>query len=144
MDVVYKNDPLKKFAGKMPPGVYNSLQTLANMGIALDTLKAAAIEESAKYCGDNTMERPKKAVLNLSEYYTVPVNGNDPDGPCSIISENGYEDESDSISKRLEVFDYKRIIVPEDVAAALIDINPNCFADCQDLQIIEENNGGQK
>lgn len=90
------------------------------------------------------MERPKKAVLNLSKYYTVPVNGNDLDGPCSIISEDGYEDESDSISKRLEVFDYKRIIVPENVAAALIDINPNCFADCQDLQIIEENNGGLK
>lgn len=128
----------------MTPEIYASLQLLASADVDLDTLKAAAIEESAKYCGDNTMERPKKAVLNLSEYYTVPVNGNDPDGPCSIISENGYEDESDSISKRLEVFDYKRIIVPEDVAAALIDINPNCFADCQDLQIIEENNGGQK
>lgn len=138
-------ETLKDFAGKMPPGVYNSLQTLADMGITLDTLKAAAIEEAAKYCGENDiMERPKKAVLNLSNYYTVPVDGNDPDGPCSIISEDGYEDESDSISKRLEVFDYKRIIVPEGVAAALIDINPNCFADCQDLQIIEEVNGGQK
>lgn len=137
-------ETLKDFAGMMTPEIYASLQLLASAGVDLDTLKAAAIEESAKYCGDNTMERPKKAVLNLSEYYTVPVNGNDPDGPCSIISENGYEDESDSISKRLEVFDYKRIIVPEDVAAALIDINPNCFADCQDLQIIEENNGGLK
>lgn len=137
-------ETLKDFAGMMTPEIYASLQLLASAGVDLDTLKAAAIEDSAKYCGDNTMERPKKAVLNLSEYYTVPVNGNDPDGPCSIISENGYEDESDSISKRLEVFDYKRIIVPEDVAAALIDINPNCFADCQDLQIIEENNGGQK
>lgn len=138
-------DTLEKFAGKMPPGVYNSLQTLADIGITLDALKAAAIDEAAKYCGENdTMERPKKAVLNLSKYYAVPVNGNNPDGPCSIISEDGYEDESDSISKRLEVFDYKRIIVPEDVAAALIDINPNCFADCQDLQIIEEVNGGQK
>lgn len=137
-------ETLKDFAGMMTPEIYASLQLLASAGVDLDTLKAAAIEESAKYCGDNTMEKPKKAVLNLSEYYTVPVNGNDPDGPCSIISENGYEDESDSISKRLEVFDYKRIIVPEDVAAALIDINPNCFADCQDLQIIEENNGGQK
>lgn len=137
-------EELKEFAGKMPPGVYNSLQTLADLGIALDTLKAAAIGEAAKYCGENdTMERPKKAVLNLSKYYTVPVNGNDPDGPCYILSEDTFDDESDSISKRLEVFDYKKIIVPEDVAAALIDINPNCFADCQDLQIIEEINGGK-
>lgn len=129
----------------MPPGVYNSLQLLASVGVELDDLKAAAIEEAAKYCGDNdTMERPKKAVLNLSKYYTVPVNGNNPDGPCVIISEDDFDDASDSISKRLEVFNYKKIIVPEDVAAALIDINPNCFADCQDLQIIEENNGGQK
>lgn len=137
-------EELKEFAGKMPPGVYNSLQTLADLGLTLDTLKAAAIGEAAKYCGDNdTMERPKKAVLNLSKYYTVPVNGNDPDGPCYILSEDTFDDESDSISKRLEVFDYKKIIVPEDVAAALIDINPNCFADCQDLQIIEEINGGK-
>lgn len=137
-------DTLKEFAGKMPPGVYSSLQTLADLGVTLDTLKAAAIGEAAKYCGDNdTMERPKKAVLNLSKYYTVPVSGNDPDGPCYILSEDTFDDESDSISKRLEVFDYKKIIVPEDVAAALIDINPNCFADCQDLQIIEEINGGK-
>lgn len=137
-------DTLEEFAGKMPPGVYNSLQTLADLGVTLDTLKAAAIGEAAKYCGDNdTMERPKKAVLNLSKYYTVPVSGNDPDGPCYILSEDTFDDESDSISKRLEVFDYKKIIVPEDVAAALIDINPNCFADCQDLQIIEEINGGK-
>lgn len=137
-------DTLEEFAGKMPPGVYNSLQTLADLGVALDALKAAAIGEAAKYCGDNdTMERPKKAVLNLSKYYTVPVSGNDPDGPCYILSEDTFDDESDSISKRLEVFDYKKIIVPEDVAAALIDINPNCFADCQDLQIIEEINGGK-
>ena len=137
-------EELKEYAGKMPPGVYNSLQTLADLGITLDALKAAAIGEAAKYCGDNdTMERPKKAVLNLSKYYTVPVNGNDPDGPCYIISEDTFDDESDSISKRLTVFDYKKIIVPEDVAAALIDINPNCFADCQDLQIIEEINGGK-
>lgn len=137
-------DTLEEFAGKMPPGVYNSLQTLADLGVALDALKAAAIGEAAKYCGDNdTMERPKKAVLNLSKYYTVPVRGNDPDGPCYILSEDTFDDESDSISKRLEVFDYKKIIVPEDVAAALIDINPNCFADCQDLQIIEEVNGGK-
>lgn len=137
-------DTLEEFAGKMPPGVYNSLQTLADLGVTLDTLKAAAIGEAAKYCGDNdTMERPKKAVLNLSKYYTVPVRGNDPDGPCYILSEDTFDDESDSISKRLEVFDYKKIIVPEDVAAALIDINPNCFADCQDLQIIEEINGGK-
>lgn len=135
-------DTLEEFAGKMPPGVYNSLQTLADLGVALDALKAAAIGEAAKYCGDNdTMERPKKAVLNLSKYYTVPVSGNDPDGPCYILSEDTFDDESDSISKRLEVFDYKKIIVPEDVAAALIDINPNCFADCQDLQIIEINGG---
>lgn len=138
-------DTLKEFAGKMPPGVYNSLQALADIGITLDALKAAAIGEAAKYCGENdTMERPKKAVLNLSKYYTVPVNGNKPDGPCYILSEDDFDDASDSISKRLEVFDYKKIIVPEDVAAALIDINPNCFADCQDLQIIEEVNGGQK
>lgn len=137
-------EELKEFAGKMPPGLYNSLQTLADLGVTLDTLKAAAIGEAAKYCGDNdTMERPKKAVLNLSKYYTVPVKGNDPDGPCYILSEDTFDDESDSISKRLEVFDYKKIIVPEDVAAALIDINPNCFADCQDLQIIEEINGGK-
>lgn len=128
----------------MPPGVYSSLQALADIGITLDMLKAAAIEEAAKYCGDkDTMERPKKAVLNLSKYYTVPVKGNDPDGPCNILSEDDFNDASDSISKRLEVFDYKKIIVPEDVAAALIDINPNCFADCQDLQIIEEVNGGK-
>lgn len=137
-------DTLEEFAGEMPPGVYSSLQTLADLGVTLDTLKAAAIGEAAKYCGDNdTMERPKKAVLNLSKYYTVPVSGNDPDGPCYILSEDTFDDESDSISKRLEVFDYKKIIVPEDVAAALIDINPNCFADCQDLQIIEEINGGK-
>lgn len=128
----------------MPPGLYSSLQALADIGITLDMLKAAAIEEAAKYCGDkDTMERPKKAVLNLSKYYTVPVKGNDPDGPCNILSEDDFNDASDSISKRLEVFDYKKIIVPEDVAAALIDINPNCFADCQDLQIIEEVNGGK-
>lgn len=137
-------DTLEEFAGKMQPDVYSSLQTLADLGVTLDTLKAAAIGEAAKYCGDNdTMERPKKAVLNLSKYYTVPVSGNDPDGPCYILSEDTFDDESDSISKRLEVFDYKKIIVPEDVAAALIDINPNCFADCQDLQIIEEINGGK-
>lgn len=137
-------DTLEEFAGKMQPDVYSSLQTLADLGVTLDTLKAAAIGEAAKYCGDNdTMERPKKAVLNLSKYYTVPVSGNDPDGPCYILSEDIFDDESDSISKRLEVFDYKKIIVPEDVAAALIDINPNCFADCQDLQIIEEINGGK-
>lgn len=137
-------DTLKEFAGKMQPEVYSSLQALADLGVTLDTLKAAAIGEAAKYCGDNdTMERPKKAVLNLSKYYTVPVSGNDPDGPCYILSEDTFDDESDSISKRLEVFDYKKIIVPEDVAAALIDINPNCFADCQDLQIIEEINGGK-
>ena len=127
------------------PELYSSLQALVATEIDLDTLKAAAIKESAKYYGDNDiMERPKKAVLNLSGYYTVPVNGNSPDGPCYILREDGFNDESDSISKRLEVFDYKKIIVPEDVAAALIDINPNCFADCQDLQIIEEDNGGQK
>lgn len=138
-------DTLKEFAGKMPPGVYNSLQALADIGLTLDALKAAAIGEATKYCGENdTMERPKKAVLNLSKYYTVPVSGNKPDGPCYILSEDDFDDASDSISKRLEVFDYKKIIVPEDVAAALIDINPNCFADCQDLQIIEEVNGGQK
>lgn len=137
-------DTLKEFAGKMQPEVYSSLQALADIGVTLDTLKAAAIGEAAKYCGDNdTMEKPKKAVLNLSKYYTVPVSGNDPDGPCYILSEDTFDDESDSISKRLEVFDYKKIIVPEDVAAALIDINPNCFADCQDLQIIEEINGGK-
>lgn len=136
---------LKDFEVMITPKVYASLQLLASAGVDLDDLEVAAIEEAAKYCGENDiMERPKKAVLNLSKYYTVPVNGNDLDGPCSIISEDGYEDESDSISKRLEVFDYKRIIVPENVAAALIDINPNCFADCQDLQIIEENNGGLK
>ena len=136
---------LKDFAGMITPEVYASLQLLASADVDLDDLEVTAIEEAAKYCGENDiMERPKKAVLNLSKYYTVPVNGNDLDGPCSIISEDGYEDESDSISKRLEVFDYKRIIVPENVAAALIDINPNCFADCQDLQIIEENNGGLK
>lgn len=136
---------LEDFEGMITPEVYASLQLLASAGVNLDDLEVAAIEEAAKYCGENDiMERPKKAVLNLSKYYTVPVNGNDPYGPCSIISEDGYEDESDSVSKRLEVFDYKRIIVPENVAAALIDINPNCFADCQDLQIIEENNGGLK
>lgn len=136
---------LKDFEVMITPEVYASLQVLASAGVDLEDLEVAAIEEAAKYCGENDiMERPKKAVLNLSKYYTVPVNGNDPYGPCSIISEDGYEDESDSISKRLEVFDYKRIIVPENVAAALIDINPNCFADCQDLQIIEENNGGLK
>lgn len=137
-------DTLKEFAGKIQPEVYSSLQALADIGVTLDALKAAAIGEAAKYCGDNdTMERPKKAVLNLSKYYTVPVSGKDPDGPCYILSEDTFDDESDSISKRLEVFDYKKIIVPEDVAAALIDINPNCFADCQDLQIIEEINGGK-
>lgn len=136
---------LKDFEVMITPEVYASLQVLSSAGVDLEDLEVAAIEEAAKYCGENDiMERPKKAVLNLSKYYTVPVNGNDPYGPCSIISEDGYEDESDSISKRLEVFDYKRIIVPENVAAALIDINPNCFADCQDLQIIEENNGGLK
>lgn len=136
-------DTLKEFAEKMPPGVYSSLQALADIGITLDALKAAAIGEAAKYCGDkDTMERPKKAVLNLSKYYTVPASGR-PDGPRYILSEDEYDDASDSILKRLEVFDYKKIIVPEDVAAALIDINPNCFADCQDLQIIEELNGGK-
>lgn len=137
------NDILKEFKGKIPPEVYSSLQSLALLGVKLDDLKAAAIEEAAKYCGDNdTMERPKKAVLNLSKYYTVPATGKT-DGPCYILSEDDFDDASDSISKRLKVFDYKKIIVPEDVAAALIDIDPNCFADCQDLQIIEEVNGGK-
>ena len=65
-------------------------------------------------------------------------------GPCGIFDDGGYEDETESIIKRLEVFQYETIIVTEDVAAVLLDRNPNCFAGCPNLQMTDGKDNSHK
>lgn len=82
-------------------------------------------------------KRPKKQLLDLSSYQFIPENEDEPDGPGEIFdTESGYEDETDSILKRLEVFEYQKVVVREDVAAALIDKNPECFRDIPELEFV--------
>lgn len=115
----------------------------------MDMLKCAVIDAVAKYNGgsiqmaDNIV-RPKKKIMDLSSYYIVPKDENDPDGPCGIFDDGGYEDETESIVKRLEVFQYETIIVTEDVAAVLLDRNPNCFAGCPNLQMTDGKDNSHK
>ena len=133
-------EELKELATELPPNVYASLQSMALSGMSMDMLKCAVIDAVAKYNGgsiqmaDNIV-RPKKKIMDLSSYYIVPNDENDPDSPCGIFDDGGYEDETESIIKRLEVFQYETIIVTEDVAAVLLDRNPNCFAGCPNLQM---------
>ena len=133
-------EELKELATELPPNVYASLQSMALSDVSMDMLKCAVIDAVAKYNGgsiqmaDNIV-RPKKKIMDLSSYYIVPNDENDPDGPCGIFDDGGYEDETESIIKRLEVFQYETIIVTEDVAAVLLDRNPNCFAGCPNLQM---------
>lgn len=135
-------EELKELATKLPPNVYASLQSMALRGMSMDMLKCAVIDAVAKYNGgsiqmaDNIV-RPKKKIMDLSSYYIVPKDENDPDGPCGIFDDGGYEDETESIIKRLEVFQYETIVVTEDVAAVLLDRNPNCFAGCPNLQMTD-------
>lgn len=133
-------EELKELATELPPNVYASLQSMALSSMSMDMLKCAVIDAVAKYNGgsiqmaDNIV-RPKKKIMDLSSYYIVPNDENDPDGPCGIFDDGGYEDETESIIKRLEVFQYETIIVTEDVAAVLLDRNPNCFAGCPNFQM---------
>ena len=103
----------------------------------LNNLKA---EEEVSSYDDHKVEakRPKKQLLDLSSYQFVPENEDEPDGPGEIIDvESGYEDETDSILKRLEVFEYQKVVVREDVAAVLIDKNPECFKDIPELEFVD-------
>ena len=142
-------EELKELATELPPNVYASLQSMALSDVSMDMLKCAVIDAVAKYNGgsiqmaDNIV-RPKKKIMDLSSYYIVPNDENDPDGPCGIFDDGGYEDETESIIKRLEVFQYETIIVTEDVAAVLLDRNPNCFAGCPNLQMTDEKDNSHK
>ena len=142
-------EELKDLATRLPPNVYASLQSMALSGMSMDMLKCAVIDAVAKYNGgsiqmaDNIV-RPKKKIMDLSSYYIVPNDENDPDGPCGIFDDGGYEDETESIIKRLEVFQYETIIVTEDVAAVLLDRNPNCFAGCPNLQMTDGKDSSHK
>ena len=142
-------DDIANLFKQLPPEVQSSIQALALSGISLEQLKVACLSEIAANLqkGGNmssydehevAVERPKKKLLDLSVYYTVPVNENDPEGEVEIYDEGAYEDETQSILKRLEVFDFQCIKVTEDVAAALIDKNPECFKNCPDFQIINK------
>lgn len=142
-------EELRDLATKLPPDVYASLQSMALSGMSMDMLKCAVIDAIAKYNGGtiqmaDEIVRPKKKIMDLSSYYIVPENENDPDGPCGIFDDGGYEDETESIVKRLEVFQYETIIVTEDVAAVLLDRNPNCFAGCPNLQMVDGKNNSHK
>ena len=135
-------EELKELATELPPNVHASLQSMAFSGMSMDMLKCAVIDAVAKYNGGNiqmadNIVRPKKKIMDLSSYYIVPNDENDPDGPCGIFDDGGYEDETESIIKRLEVFQYETIIVTEDVASVLLDRNPNCFAGCPNLQMTD-------
>lgn len=143
---------LKDLVGQLPADQYASLQAMAASGISLETLKVACLSAvSANYQKGGDMssydnhevkiERPKKKLLDLSSYYTIPVNENDPDGEVGVFDDGGYEDETASILKRLEVFDFQCIKVTEEVAAALIDKAPECFKNCPDFQIVEKKDG---
>lgn len=142
-------EELKELATSLPPNVYASLQSMALSGMSMDMLKCAVIDAVAKYNGcsiqmaDNIV-RPKKKIMDLSSYYIVPKDENDPDGPCGIFDDGDYEDETESIIKRLEVFQYETIIVTEDVAAVLLDRNPNCFAGCPNLQMTDGKDNSHK
>ena len=142
-------EELKELATELPPNVYASLQSMALSGMSMDMLKCAVIDAVAKYNGgsiqmaDNIV-RPKKKIMDLSSYYIVPKDENDPDGPRGIFDDRGYEDETESIIKRLEVFQYETIIVTEDVAAVLLDRNPNCFAGCPNLQMTDGKDNSHK
>ena len=142
-------EELKELATELPPSVYASLQSMALSDVSMDMLKCAVIDAVAKYNGgsiqmaDNIV-RPKKKIMDLSSYYIVPNDENDPDGPCGIFDDGSYEDETESIIKRLEVFQYETIIVTEDVAAVLLDRNPNCFAGCPNLQMTDGKGNSHK
>ena len=142
-------EELKELATELPPNVYASLQSMALSGMSMDMLKCAVIDAVAKYNGgsiqmaDNIV-RPKKKIMDLSSYYIVPKDENDPDGPRGIFDDGGDEDETESIIKRLEVFQYETIIVTEDVAAVLLDRNPNCFAGCPNLQMTDGKDNSHK
>ena len=142
-------EELKELATELPPNVHASLQSMALSGMSMDMLKCAVIDAVAKYNGGNiqmadNIVRPKKKIMDLSSYYIVPNDENDPDGPCGIFDDGGYEDETESIIKRLEVFQYETIIVTEDVAAVLLDRNPNCFAGCPNLQMTDVKGNSHK
>ena len=141
-------EELKDLATSLPPNVYSSLQSMALSGMSMDMLKCAVLDAVAKYNGGSQMAdnivRPKKKIMDLSSYYIVPNDENDPDGPCGIFDDGGYEDETESIIKRLEVFQYETIIVTEDVAAVLLDRNPNCFAGCPNLQMKDGEDNSHK
>lgn len=143
-------DDLEYLLEMLPPEKQSSLLALASAGVGLKSLKVACLTEVITNLrkGGTSMssydehevatERPKKKLLDLSNYFTVPVNENEPDGEVEIYDEGAYEDETQSILKRLEVFDFQCIKVTEDVAAALIDKNPECFKNCPDFQIINK------
>lgn len=122
---------------EMDSATISSLQALAAAGVSSECLKNALLDEVITK--SNMENKPKKKLLDLSNYYTVPVDEDDPDGPVYIYDTGSYENETDSIIKRLQVFDYQEIIVKEDVAAALIDIDPECFMGCPNLNVIGEN-----
>ncbi len=105
----------------------------------LNNLKAG--EEVSSYDDHKTeAKRPKKQLLDLSSYQFVPENEDEPDGPGEVvdIEKLGYEDETDSILKRLKVFEYQKVVVREDVATILIDKNPECFKDIPELEFVDE------
>lgn len=84
-------------------------------------------------------ERPKKIKLDLSHFKAVSIVGmNTVQNIIVSVDLPIEDDETESILKRLKVYDYQTIIVPEDVADVLLDMNPACFDGCNDLQIIEK------
>lgn len=84
-------------------------------------------------------ERPKKLKLDLSRFKSVDIYGMNTIRKVIVSVDLPIEDdETESILKRLKVYDYQTIIVPEDVADVLLDMNPACFDGCSDLQIIEK------
>ncbi len=135
---MWTNEEIDDLEKLLTPKEKTSVIALLNAGFSENEITKALLSKiGANYNGDKGMaERPLKEKLDLSNYYTVPVNENDPDGEVEIFDEGAYEDETKSILKRLEVFKYKQILVTEEVAAALLDKNPECFKDCPDFKII--------